>query len=161
MSIELSPDAVWKELARNPFAVIGYTNSKGEPRTAGIVYVVDGGRLWIGTGKSSWKARHLAERPAVSVTVAIPKSIPLMPFIKIPAATITFQGTCTVLEPEETPESIRKALMHGMAEDPKLLADMALLRIEPHGRFITYGVGVSLWAMRKPEQARGVAPVAL
>ena len=161
MPIELNSDVVWRELERNFFAVLGFTNAKGEPRTAGIVYTVDDHHLWIGTGKSSWKARHLAERPAVSVTAAIPKRIPFLPFVPIPAATITFQGTCSVLEPEETPAPILKALLRGMAEDAELVADMALLRIEPRGRFVTYGIGVSLWAMRKPELARGVAPVAL
>ena len=159
MPIELSSQAVWREVRRNMFAVIAFTNAKGEPRTAGVVYVVHGGAVWIATLRSSWKARHLGARPAVSTTVVIPKSIPFAPWIRIPAATATFQGTCRVVWPQETPAVVQEALLRGLVENPDLLKDMAFLRIEPQGRFVTYGVGVSLWTMRDTEKARGTAPV--
>ena len=78
--------------------------SKGEARTIGIVYIVHKNKIYVSTSKESWKARHVQRNPHVSMTVPIAKRIPLLPWIKIPAATITFSGNAKVLEPEELEE---------------------------------------------------------
>jgi hypothetical protein len=40
-----------------------------------------------------------------------------------------------------------------------MMEESCLIEIIPEGDFITYGVGIPLMKMMKPEQARGRAPV--
>ena len=159
MPVMLSSDQVWAVLEKELFAVLGMVTAKGEARTVGIVYAVSDRKIYIGTGKETWKARHVAANPNVSLTVTIPKSLFFMPWLKIPAATITFSGTARVIPGSEADVDTLKAIFRNMAEDPQRMADMVLIEVTPHGDFGTYGVGTSLMQMRDPEQARGRVPV--
>lgn len=157
--MELTSEQVWTELKKEIFAVLGMVTPKGEARTIGIVYIVHERKLYISTRKDAWKARHIQHNPHVSLTVPIAKRIPLMPFIKIPAATITFSGTAKVLEPQALGQDILHALLQGNEKDVQTLAGLSVLEIEPEGEFVTYGIGIPLMEMRFPEKARGRAPV--
>lgn len=160
MPLQLSSDQVWKVIEKELFAVLGMVTAKGEARTVGIVYVVRDRRLCIVTGKDTWKARHVAANPHVSVTIPIAKRIPIMPWIKIPAATITFSGTARVLPAKEAAPALLQALMRGLASDEEAVAHSCFIEVTPEKEFVTYGVGVPMMRMRHPEQARGRAPVA-
>ncbi|MBK8047969.1 MAG: pyridoxamine 5'-phosphate oxidase family protein [Anaerolineales bacterium] len=155
----LTTAQVWKELENNVFAVLGMVTAKNEPRTVGIVYVVHEGKLYIGTKKDAWKVRHVSANPHVSLTVAIPKSVPLMPWIKVPAATITFAGTAQVVTVREVGADVLAKLYRGLTESDAQIADSRVIVVDPTGDFVTYGVGVSLMGMRDTENARGRAPV--
>ena len=159
MTAELTSDQVWETIEKNLFGVIGMVTKENEARTVGIVYVVRDRRLYIGTGKNTWKAKHIAQNPHVSLTIPVHKGIPLLPMIKIPAATITFCGEAKIIAPEETSPEILEAVYRGMAEDQERMADTCLIEVTPVKDFITYGIGTSLMEMRDPEQARGRAPV--
>lgn len=161
MTIELTSIQVWEEIEKNLFGVIGMVTKEHEARTVGIVYVVRDRRLYIGTGKNTWKVKHIARNPHVSMTVPVHKSIPLMPWIKIPAATITFCGEAKIIAPEDASPEILRAIYRGMAEDQERLADTVLIEVTPVKDFVTYGIGVSLMQMRDPNQARGRAPVGI
>lgn len=160
MAIQLTSEQVWKEMDKEVFAVVGMVTADNEARTVGVVYKVMDGKLVIGTGKDTWKARHIRQNPHVSVTVPIAKRVPIMPWVKIPQATITFAGEASVIEAGEAPEDKLRALFLQGSEDEEMMADMCLIEIRPVGEFITYGVGVPMMAMRTPEKARGRAPVA-
>jgi uncharacterized pyridoxamine 5'-phosphate oxidase family protein len=151
----LTREQVWAELEKHLFAVIGMVNAKNEARTAGVVYAVHEGKLYLTTGKESWKARHIAQNPHVSVTVPIDKRIPFLPWIKIPAATITFCGLAKMLEANEVGPDVLRSLFRGLEDDQELMAAACIIEVKPVKDFITYGVGVSLMTMRNPEKARG------
>jgi hypothetical protein len=159
MTLELTSQEVWEAIEKELFAVLGMVNAKGEARTVGIVYSVHNNKIYIATGKDTWKARHIQNNPHVSMTVILPKRIPLMPWIKIPAATITFNGLGGVLEPNQVSEQVLRALLRGLADDEERLTTMIVIEVEPVGEFITYGVGIPMMEMRNPEKARGRAPV--
>lgn len=159
MTIQLTTEQVWQAIEKELFAVIGMVTARNEARTVGVVYVVRDRRLYIGTRKQAWKVRHIAGNPHVSLTIPICKRIPLLPWIKIPAATITFFGTARILPAHETPPDILQAVFRGLAEDEEMMANSALIEVTPEKEFITYGVGVALLQMRHPERARGRAPV--
>jgi len=159
MSLSLTSDQVWKELNKELFAVLGVVTAKGEARTVGVVYIVHERKIYISTGKDTWKARHVRGNPHVSITVPIAKRIPIMPWIKIPAATVTFSGVGIVLEPEKVEPELLHALFRGLETDSEMLRSMCVIEIEPAGEFITYGVGIPLMTMRIPEKARGRALV--
>ena len=159
MTEQLTTEQVWQAIEKELFAVLGMVTAKQEARTVGVVYVVRDRRLYIGTGRDTWKARHVAVNPHVSITIPIAKRIPLIPWIKIPAATITFCGTARVLEAGETPPEIMQTVFRGLAENEQLVADSCLIEVTPVRDFITYGVGVSLMQMRDTKKARGRVPV--
>ena len=159
MTQKLTSTQVWDELKKELFAVLGMVTADGEARTVGIVYTVDDKKLYIGTGTSSWKARHIRKNPHVSITVPIAKRIPFLPWIKIPAATITFSGLGSVLDPKDVGAEVQHALLRGMETNQEILETMCMIEVQPVGEFITYGVGVSLMAMRDTEAARGRVPV--
>jgi len=156
MSLQLTSQQVWENVEKNNFAVLGMVTAKCEPRTVGVVYIVDDHKLYIGAGRTQWKTKHIERNPHVSVTVAIPKQVPLMPWIKIPAATITFSGTAKILEKEDLDaELLERLYRHEEGRD-----GWCAIEVTPAKDFITYGVGVSLLTMRSPAESRSRAPVA-
>lgn len=155
----LTTAQVWKEIENNIFAVLGMVSAKHEARTAGVMYVAQAGKLYITTDKDAWKTRHVAANPHVSLTIAIPKSVPLMPWIKVPAATITFAGIATIVTPDALDAELRRRLFQVIADDAGKLAQSSVIVVEPVGEFVTYGIGVALMEMRDTVKARGRAPV--
>jgi uncharacterized pyridoxamine 5'-phosphate oxidase family protein len=159
MAAVLTSDRVWRELEKQLFAVLGYVTPAGRARTIGIVFVVRDRELYIVTDRNSWKARHIEPNPHVSLTVTIPKRIPLAPWLRIPAATISFQGEASLQSMDETPPEITRSLTRGLEDLEQYRTRICILRVRPCGEFVTYGVGVPLLTMRRPEAARGRAPV--
>jgi nitroimidazol reductase NimA-like FMN-containing flavoprotein (pyridoxamine 5'-phosphate oxidase superfamily) len=78
MTVQLTTEQVWQAIEKELFAVIGMATAQSEARTVGVVYVVRGRKLYIGTGKDTWKARHIAANPHISVTIPIARRIPFM-----------------------------------------------------------------------------------
>ncbi len=156
----ITTDQVWAEIEKYLFGVLGMVTAQNEARTVGIVYVVRDRVLYIGSKRETWKVKHIAANPHVSMTVTIPKSVPLMPWVKVPAATITFAGTARVLSAEEAGPEVMGLLFRGMADAEDIRKNTAIIAVEPEGDFVTYGVGVSLMEMRDTTKARGRAPVA-
>lgn len=159
MPAPVTTDSVWRALEGNPFAVLAWVAPDGSARSAGVVYVVRERRLYVGTGPDSWKARHIREHGHVSVTAALPKRIPLLPWIRIPAATITFRADAEVIAGEDADPEVVAALTEGMADAETLRTDLCLIALTPRGDFLTYGIDVSLRDMMDPEKAGGRAAV--
>ncbi len=105
-----------------------------------------------------WKVRHISANPAISMTVAIPKRVPFLPFIKVPAATITFKGVADILNVEDIDPDVFKRLPRGNETDPAVLAKLAVIRVVPQGEFVTYGIGMPITQMANHEKAHGRAP---
>lgn len=156
MSLQLASTRVWEEVERNSFAVLGMVTAAGESRTVGIVYVVDNRKLYIGADRTAWKTKHITRNPHVSLTIPIAKRVPLMPWIKIPAATITFSGSAQILDKEE----LEAGLLEKLHRHDEARGGWCAIEVTPQRDFITYGVGVSLLAMRHPAKSRGRASVA-
>ena len=129
--------------------------SKGEARTVGINYVVVDHKLCINTDKEAWKTRHVAAKPRVSITIPIVKSVPLLPWIKIPPATITFHGEANVLAYGDVKAEVIDKFYHHVALDDPTADQYCIIEVMPKEQFITYGVGMPVWQMRFPEKARG------
>lgn len=159
MTVELTSDQVWEVIEKEIFGVIGMVTANSEARTVGIVYVARDRRLYIATGSDTWKAQHIAQNPHVSLTIPVHKSIPLMPWMKIPAATITFCGEAKIFDHAEASPEILKAIYRDMAENQERMAESCLIEVTPVKDFLTYGIGIPMVKMRTPEQARGRAPV--
>lgn len=148
-------EEVWEELDEAFFGVLAFSNRDGHPRTAGVCYVVNGRSLLISTARESWKVRHIAANPNVAMTVTIPKRVPFLPFIKVPAASISFKGDAEILEVDDIDPAVFARLPIGKEEDSEVLDRMAVIRVIPRGRFATYGIGMSMLQMRGHEAAHG------
>jgi pyridoxamine 5'-phosphate oxidase-like protein len=159
MPANITTEQVWREVEKRSFAVLGYTTPRGEARTVGIVYAVRDREIYLVTGKDSWKARHIASNPHVSLTITISKRIPFVPWLQIPAATISLQGTASVHTVADVPPEIPRRLLRDLELNPGQSLEICVIRVHPAGEFLTYGVGVPLLTMRKPEASRGRAPV--
>ena len=153
MSVELTSDQVWREIEKRIFAVLGTVNRKGQPRTVGIVYAVKDKYLFIATSPSTVKAKNVQENPHVSLTVTIDKRIPFLGWIKIPPATVTFNGEATLHGQNEIDADIQKKLLGYLKLSNEARANTVYIKVKPVGHFFTYGLGVSLRTMLRPEEA--------
>lgn len=160
ISTRLTCDQVWSELDRASFAVIGYVTPQGEPRSSGVVYKTVGRRLYTVVAPDSWKARHIAGAGLVSVTVTVHRGGVLALVQPIPPATISFHAMAVVhpagsLKIASLSKELESLLPPGRRDQG------AVIELIPEGRFLTYGIGVSLMDMLKPEVAGAVVPVGL
>jgi hypothetical protein len=153
--VSVTTEQVWEALDSAFFGVLAFVNGDGHPRTAGVCYVVDGRSLFISTDKAMWKVRHIAANPNVSMTVTLPKRVPFLPFIKVPAATITFRGEAELLEVGDIETSVFARLPRGKERDRDVLENTAIIRVIPRGEFVTYGIAMPITQMRRHEQAHG------
>jgi Pyridoxamine 5'-phosphate oxidase len=159
--VDITSEAVWEAIAKQNFMVIGMVSARGEARTVGVMHHVNDRRLWFTTNDREWKARHIAGNPSVSVTVPIAKRVPLMPWIKVPAATITFCGVAETIPAADLPPDVSDALLHGLeVTDGGERGALVAIGVRPTGDFVTYGVGVSVLGMHDTELARGRASAA-
>lgn len=158
MTLQLTAEQVWEVIEKELFAVLGMVTANGEARTAGIVYIVRDRKFYISTKTDAWKTRHVAANPHVSLTIPIAKRIPIMPWIKIPQATITFSGLARVMPATEASADLVEAIFQ-QAGTADILAAMSVIEVTPQKEFVTYGIGIPLSQMRYPEKSRGRAPV--
>jgi len=159
MTNPATTNIVWNAIENELFAVLGMVTRDQESRTVGIVYIVNDRKFYIGTGLKTWKARHIKDNPNVSMTIPIAKRVPVMPWIKIPQATITFAGKAKIIPGTDASEDLIHTVFRHKADDPCFMKDNCLIEVTPVGEFITYGIGIPLMQMREPELSRGRAPV--
>ena len=151
-------ETVWAEMDKNIFGVLAFTNRAGEPRSAGIVYVVHDRSLLISSARNSWKNRHITRNPNVSMTVAIPKRVPFLPFIQVPAATVTFRGDAQILEVDDLSDVATRRLFRSSRLDDDMIHTVQVIRVVPRGEFLTYGIGMPITQMAHHERAVARVP---
>ena len=152
---DLTSDVVWRHLSRATFAVVSYATPAGDPRSSGVLVKAVGQRLFVVVGAGSWKARHIGASGRVAVTVPVRRGGILSLVAPIPPATISFHGRATVRPSDSAPipDELRSLI------PPERRAGSAVVEIEPEGHFVTYGIGVPLLRMRRPEASRARVPV--
>ncbi|HEY5652253.1 MAG TPA: pyridoxamine 5'-phosphate oxidase family protein [Acidimicrobiia bacterium] len=151
-------ETVWAVMDSNIFGVLAFVNKAGEPRSAGIVYVVHDRSLLISSARDSWKNRHITRHPKVAMTVTIPKRVPFLPFIKVPAATVTFQGDAEILDVDEFSVEATRRLFKSSRLDDDLIPTVQIIRVVPRGEFLTYGIGMRITQMADHERAVARVP---
>ncbi|MCC2336531.1 hypothetical protein [Cellulomonas wangsupingiae] len=156
----VTSEQVWRTLARQPFLVVAMVNRRGEGRSVGVSPAVDGDDVWFAATATDWKVDHLRHQPEVSLTVPVRRGGVLALVAPIPPATITCRATAQVLTVDEAPDKVRRRLLLGQDVGKAAEAGTVMVRLTPHGDFVTYGVGVSLKAMMDTQRARGRVPVA-
>jgi Pyridoxamine 5'-phosphate oxidase len=154
----LTTEHVWNEIGKASFAVISYVTPAGKPRSSGVVCAAVGHRLYVVTAADSWKARQISNGDEVAVTVPIRRGGLLSLVAPIPPATVSFHATATIHPAGSV--SIEKVSKKLASKQPKeRRGTSCLLELVPKGTFLTYGLGVSLQDMAKPEAALAHVPV--
>jgi len=156
----LTSQRVWTTLARQSFLVVAMVNRRGEGRSVGVSPAVDGDTVWFAAHGTDWKVDHLRHQPEVSLTVPVRRGGVLALVAPIPPATITCRATAEVLPVDRAPATVRRRLLMGQDVEKAVAAGTVMVRLTPHGDFVTYGVGVPLRTMLDTERARGRVPVA-
>jgi hypothetical protein len=159
MGARITAAQVWMQLEKQLFGVVGLVTATGEARTVGIAYLVRDKKFYFCTNTNAWKVKHLRNNPNVSMTVPIAKRNPFLPWVKIPAATITLSGTGRVLNLTEVPAEIPDTLLKDLKPTEEVRRHASVVEITPKGDFITYGIGVPLRRMLEPAEAAGRTPV--
>jgi hypothetical protein len=154
----LTSEQVWQAIAKASFAVLSYVTPAGEPRSSGVVYKAIGRRLCAGVEPDSWKAKHIAATGRVAVTVPVRRGGLLSLLTPIPPATISFHGAA-IVHPAGSPRARALLTELGSLIPKDRQASDAVIEILPEGKFLTYGVGVSLRAMLHPAAAQAHVPV--
>jgi hypothetical protein len=154
----VSSEVVWHALAKASFAVVSHVNAAGEPRSSGVVYGVADRRVYVAVAADGWKARQIVTGQEVAVTVPVRRGGILGLLVPIPPATITFHARATV-HPAGSLDigSVSKELLKLVPEARK--AGSSVIELVPEGRFLTYGIGVSLMEMANPARALARVPV--
>jgi hypothetical protein len=154
----LTSDEVWRALARASFAVVSHVTPSGAPRSSGVVYAVAERRMYVAVAPDGWKAKHIASNGQVAVTVPVRRGGLLSLLLPIPPATISFHARA-IVHPAGALDihSLSRALESLLPADRR--ASAAVLEIVPEGRFVTYGLGVTLTQLANPAAARAHVPV--
>lgn len=158
MASRLTSEQVWQDVASASFAVVSYVTPAGESRSSGVVYKTVGPRLYTAVAPDSWKARHIAARGEVSVTVPIRRGGVLSLLLHIPPATVSFHATAKV-HPAGSPEARSALKALATLLPPERRDTGSIIEVIPEGAFLTYGLGVSLMEMGNPAVACARVPV--
>jgi len=107
----------------------------------------------VAVAPDSWKARHIAMSGQVAVTVLVRRGGVLSLLLPIPPAAVSFHARA-IVHPSGSLD------IHSLSKELEALvpaerrASAAVIEIVPEGRFLTYGLGVSLMQMANPAVAR-------
>jgi Pyridoxamine 5'-phosphate oxidase len=154
----LTTEGVWNEIEQASFAIISYVTPAGKPRSSGVMCAAKDHRLYVVTAADSWKARQISNGDEIAVTVPIRRGGLLSIIAPIPPATVSFHATATVHPAGSASiEKVPKKLTSRLPKERRSAG--CLLELAPEGNFLTYGLGVSLQDMAKPEAALAHAPV--
>ena len=148
-----SPADVLAVVRKRSFATLSTASAAGRPHVAGVLYEMVGTTLWVNTLRTSRKALNVAAEPRVALVIPI-RRLPVGP-----PSTVMFQARAELVD-TDAPEvgqlldagHLGSITSHGELE----LESSCFLRITPPRRWVTYGLGMSLWRfVRDPLGAGG------
>jgi hypothetical protein len=148
-------DEVKKILKSKMWMVISTVDEKNHPHSSVVVYQSDGDILICQTGIDTIKAKSIRKNSNISVTIPFRKNF-LHRLIPAPPAELHFAATAEILpyDNEEAKKIFARFLKHSdSVEKPQ---ESIWIRIKPSNLISTYGVGIKLLDMRKPDKARNL-----
>lgn len=146
---------VKKIIKSNMWMVISTVDEKNQPHSSVVVYQSDGDILIFQTGIDTIKAKSIKSNNNVSITIPFRKNF-LHKLIPAPPAELHFTAKAELIpfENEEARKIFAKFLKHSEnVENPQ---ESTWVKITPSNTISTYGVGIKLLDMRKPNKARNL-----
>ena len=154
----VTSEAIWRALEKCSFAVLSHVNPAGEPRSSGVMYALVDPRMYVAVAPDGWKARMIRSGDEVALTVPVRRGGILALLAPIPPATITFRARATVHPAGSLDIGLLSKELKSILPEARQ-ATSCVLELLPEGRFLTYGIGVSLMDMRDPALALAHVPV--
>ncbi|MHA1671301.1 MAG: pyridoxamine 5'-phosphate oxidase family protein [Promethearchaeota archaeon] len=148
-------EEVKKVLKSNMWLVISTIDEKNQPHSSVVVYQSDGDIIIFQTGINTIKAKSIRKSNKVSITIPFRKNF-LHKLIPAPPAELHFTAKAELVpyDNEEAKKIFAKFLKHSESiEKPQ---GTIWVKIIPSNLISTYGVGVKLFSMRKPNKARNL-----
>jgi len=154
---EESPfDLVEREIRGKSFAVLSTVDSKNQPHSTGVAYVMSprGEELefYVVTQATSAKVRNLKRNPNVTLVVTFPHH-----YLRfIPDSTVMIRGVADLVGlDDEGAQAAFAQRGRKLDANSEALKGTVVIRIRPSKTLYCYGVGVGLNQMRKdPTSAR-------
>jgi general stress protein 26 len=152
---------VLRELSAHNFAILSTVDQHGQPDSAGVTYGVSarGGAvaLYVMTRRHLKKARNIAHNPRVSLVVPLQRRV----FRFVPPATIQLRGRAEILDWTEVDGTNvfrsfwmgRQILSAYEKSRRKGETGVCFLKITLDPVIRTYGVGHSIWSLRRHMEA--------
>ncbi|TFF98397.1 MAG: pyridoxamine 5'-phosphate oxidase family protein [Promethearchaeota archaeon] len=142
-------------LKDNMWLVISTVDEKNQPHSSVVIYQSDGEDLYIQTGSKTLKAKNIKRNNKVSITIPFRKNL-LHKIIPAPPAELHFTAIAKEISKED--EKAREILGKFVKDAEKVANEdkTVWFKIIPSNTISTYGVGVPVWYMRKPEKARNI-----
>ena len=130
-------------------------NEKNQAHRSVIVYQSNGQIIYVQIGSTTIKVKDILRNNKISVTIPFWKNF-LHKIIPAPSAELHFTATAEIVlkENEEARQILRKFIKH--AEKVQSNDETIGIKIAPSKKIFTYGVGIPIWTMRKPEEARNI-----
>ena len=152
---------VLRELSTHNFAVISTVDEHGRPDSAGVNYGTsargDALVLYVMTRRHLKKARNIANNPQVSLMVPLPRRV----FRFVPPATIQLRGRAEILDWTDVDGTnvfrgfwMGRQILSAYAKSRRRgETRVCFLRITLDPVMRTYGVGHSIWNLRRHMEA--------
>ncbi|MBD3195179.1 MAG: hypothetical protein GF317_09000 [Candidatus Lokiarchaeota archaeon] len=144
-----------KILKKKMWLVLSVVDENNTPHSSVVVYQSNGEVIYIQTGTTTLKAKAIRNNINVSVTIPFRKNF-LHKLIPAPPAELHFTAKAKIVSKEnlEAKEILKKFIK--AAENVDNEDETIWIKITPSRFISTYGVGVPIWKMRKPEEARNL-----
>ena len=146
---------VRKIIKKNMWLVLSTVDKEEQPHSSVVMYQSDGYDLYFETGENSLKARNIRVNNKISVTLPFRKNF-FHKIIPAPPAELHFKAIATIISKadEKAKEIMTKILKY---EEKAGVEDGSVwIKIVPSNIISTFGVGVKLLDMKKPEKARNL-----
>ncbi|MFX0003558.1 MAG: pyridoxamine 5'-phosphate oxidase family protein [Candidatus Hodarchaeota archaeon] len=146
---------VRKVLKKKNWLVLCTVDDKSVPHSSVVVYQSDGYVIYSITGKNTLKAKNIRINSKVAITIPFRKNF-FHKIIPAPPAELHFTATAEIkpFEDEQARKIFSKYLKyHDNIENKE---ESVWLKITPSKRISTFGVGIKLLKMKKPEIARNL-----
>jgi len=146
---------VRKILKKNMWLVLSTVDDKNQPHGSVVVYQSDGNVIYIQTGEKTLKVNHIRKNNKVSITILFRKNF-LHKIVPAPPAELHFMARAEIISKDN--KQARSILKKFLKHEQEALIDQETIwiKIIPSKTISTYGVGVKLFDMRKPEKARNI-----
>lgn len=148
-------EEVRKIIKKIRWLVLSTVGEQEQPHSSVVVYQSDGYDLYIQTGENTLKTKTIRKNNKVSVTIPFRKDF-LHKIIPAPPAELHFKAIAEFIskDNEKARDIMAKVLKY--EKKAKIEQETIWIKIKPSNIVSTFGVGVKLMDMRKPEKARNL-----
>ncbi|MFW9877287.1 MAG: pyridoxamine 5'-phosphate oxidase family protein [Candidatus Thorarchaeota archaeon] len=142
-------------IKKNMWLVISTVDKELQPHSSVVMYQSDGYNIYFETGENTLKAKNIRVNNKISVTIPFRKNF-LHKIIPAPPAEIHFKAIAefTSKDNDTAKKVMEKVLIYN--EKAGIEDGTVWIKIIPSNIIATFGVGVKLLDMRKPEKARNL-----